>query len=50
MQHLVIEDTAVDVQDLPDFIAEFNVIMEGYGQKCVHYAHAGSVKFIYDRF
>jgi len=38
----VIEDTAVDVQDLPDFIAEFNVIMEGYGQKCVHYAHAGS--------
>jgi len=38
----VIEDTAVDVQDLPDYIAEFNVIMEGYGQKCVHYAHAGS--------
>lgn len=38
----VIEDTAVDVQDLPDFIEEFNVIMEGYGQKCVHYAHAGS--------
>lgn len=38
----VIEDTAVDVQDLPEFIAEFNVIMEGYGQKCVHYAHAGS--------
>lgn len=38
----VIEDTAVDVQDLPDYIAEFNLIMEGYGQKCVHYAHAGS--------
>ncbi len=38
----VIEDTAVDVQDLPEFIAEFNVIMDGYGQKCVHYAHAGS--------
>jgi len=38
----VIEDTAVDVQDLPDFIAEFNVIMDGYGQKCVHYAHAGT--------
>ena len=38
----VIEDTAVDVQDLPDYIAEFNVIMKGYGQKCVHYAHAGS--------
>ncbi|MBO72555.1 MAG: FAD-binding oxidoreductase [Flavobacteriales bacterium] len=38
----VIEDTAVDVQDLPEYIAEFNVIMDGYGQKCVHYAHAGS--------
>ena len=38
----VIEDTAVDVNDLPDFIAEFNEIMNGYGQKCVHYAHAGT--------
>lgn len=38
----VIEDTAVDVEDLPAFIAEFNEIMDGYGQKCVHYAHAGS--------
>jgi FAD/FMN-containing dehydrogenase/Fe-S oxidoreductase len=38
----VVEDTAVDVNDLPEFIEEFRVIMEGYGQKCVHYAHAGS--------
>ena len=38
----VIEDTAVDVNDLPEFIAEFNAIMDTYGQKCVHYAHAGS--------
>lgn len=38
----VIEDTAVDVNDLPEFIAEFNEIMDGYGQKCVHYAHAGT--------
>ena len=38
----VIEDTAVDVNDLPEFIADFNKIMDGYGQKCVHYAHAGT--------
>lgn len=38
----VIEDTAVDVQDLPDFIAEFNQILHAQGLYCVHYAHAGS--------
>jgi FAD/FMN-containing dehydrogenase/Fe-S oxidoreductase len=38
----VVEDTAVDVNDLPDFIADFNKIMDGYGQRCVHYAHAGT--------
>jgi FAD/FMN-containing dehydrogenase/Fe-S oxidoreductase len=38
----VIEDTAVDVNDLPDFIAEFNVILKKYGLYSVHYAHAGS--------
>lgn len=38
----VIEDTAVDVQDLPEYIEEFNQIMKSYGKKCVHYAHAGS--------
>jgi len=38
----VIEDTAVDVNDLPGFIAEFNVILKKYGLYSVHYAHAGS--------
>ena len=38
----VIEDTAVDVEDLPGFIAEFNQILKGYGLHAVHYAHAGS--------
>ncbi|HTQ27851.1 MAG TPA: FAD-linked oxidase C-terminal domain-containing protein, partial [Puia sp.] len=38
----VIEDTAVDVQDLPDYIAEFNGILKKHGLYSVHYAHAGS--------
>jgi FAD/FMN-containing dehydrogenase/Fe-S oxidoreductase len=38
----VIEDTAVDVQDLPAYIAEFNLILKKYGLYSVHYAHAGS--------
>ncbi|HHP7242657.1 MAG TPA: FAD-binding and (Fe-S)-binding domain-containing protein [Cyclobacteriaceae bacterium] len=38
----VIEDTAVDVKDLPDYIAAFNQILEKYGLYSVHYAHAGS--------
>ncbi|MDX2305878.1 MAG: FAD-linked oxidase C-terminal domain-containing protein [Microscillaceae bacterium] len=38
----VIEDTAVDVQDLPEYIREFNLILDKYGMSCVHYAHAGS--------
>lgn len=38
----VIEDTAVDVNDLPDFIAEFNQILQQHDLYCVHYAHAGS--------
>ena len=38
----VIEDTAVDVHDLPAFIAEFNVILKANNLYCVHYAHAGS--------
>jgi FAD/FMN-containing dehydrogenase/Fe-S oxidoreductase len=37
-----IEDTAVDVQELPEYIAEFNRKLEEYGLYCVHYAHAGS--------
>lgn len=38
----VIEDTAVDVKDLPAYIAEFNKILEKHGLYSVHYAHAGS--------
>jgi Fe-S oxidoreductase/FAD/FMN-containing dehydrogenase len=39
----VVEDTAVDVRDLPDYIAEFNaLLLEKYGIGCVYYAHAGS--------
>jgi len=38
----VVEDTAVDVQDLPNYIGEFNEILKKYGLHSVHYAHAGS--------
>lgn len=38
----VVEDTAVDVRDLPEYISEFNKVIEKYGLYCVHYAHAGS--------
>ena len=38
----VIEDTAVDVQDLPEFIQEFNLVLKENDLYCVHYAHAGS--------
>lgn len=38
----VIEDTAVDVQDLPAFIADFGEILKKHNLYSVHYAHAGS--------
>lgn len=38
----VIEDTAVDVADLPEYIREFNEILKKYDLYSVHYAHAGS--------
>ncbi|AQG81268.1 FAD-binding and (Fe-S)-binding domain-containing protein [Spirosoma montaniterrae] len=38
----VIEDTAVDVRDLPDYIREFNEILRKHNMTSVHYAHAGS--------
>lgn len=38
----VIEDTAVDVNDLPGYIEEFHKILEKYNLHAVHYAHAGS--------
>jgi FAD/FMN-containing dehydrogenase/Fe-S oxidoreductase len=37
-----IEDTAVDLNDLPDFIEEFTKIMDKYQQEAVYYAHAGA--------
>ncbi|MGN0003229.1 MAG: FAD-binding and (Fe-S)-binding domain-containing protein [Sphingobacterium composti] len=38
----VIEDTAVDVKDLPAYIAEFNQILAKYNLYSVHYAHAAT--------
>jgi len=38
----VIEDTAVDVYDLPAYIRDFNDILKKHGLYSVHYAHAGS--------
>jgi FAD/FMN-containing dehydrogenase/Fe-S oxidoreductase len=38
----VVEDTAVDVQDLPAYIADFNTLLTKHGLSSVHYAHAGS--------
>lgn len=37
-----IEDTAVALEDLKDFIGEFTQIMSAYGQDAVYYAHAGA--------
>ncbi|HCE55627.1 MAG TPA: FAD-binding oxidoreductase [Lutibacter sp.] len=37
-----IEDTAVDVNDLPNYIAEFTKMMAEFGQDAVYYAHAGA--------
>lgn len=38
----VVEDTAVDVVDLENYIGEFNQVLKKYGLSSVHYAHAGS--------
>lgn len=39
----VCEDTAVDVTELADYIAEFDQLMrDKHGKQCVYYAHAGS--------
>ncbi len=38
-----VEDTAVAVEDLPAYIAEFDALMRGkYGVACTYYAHAGA--------
>lgn len=38
----VIEDTAVDVEDLPAYMTEFDQILKKYGKDSVYYAHIGS--------
>ncbi len=39
----IVEDTAVALEDLPAYIAEFDALMrEKYGLACVYYAHAGA--------
>lgn len=37
-----IEDTAVRIDDLPDYIEAFQSLMKGFGQEAVFYAHAGA--------
>ncbi len=37
-----IEDTAVDIADLADYIDEVDAMMEEFDQQPVHYAHAGA--------
>jgi len=37
-----IEDTAVALEDLPNYIEEFTQIMDKYQQNAVYYAHAGA--------
>jgi FAD/FMN-containing dehydrogenase/Fe-S oxidoreductase len=37
-----IEDTAVEVSDLPDYIKEFSQIMADFKQEAIYYAHAGA--------
>ncbi len=37
-----IEDTAVALEDLPNYIGEFSALMKKYDQKAVYYAHAGA--------
>jgi FAD/FMN-containing dehydrogenase/Fe-S oxidoreductase len=37
-----IEDTAVELSDLPQYIADFASMMERHGQSAIYYAHAGA--------
>ncbi len=38
----LVEDTAVDVNVLPEYLAEFDGIMKKYNLTCVYHAHIGS--------
>ncbi|MFD0988525.1 FAD-binding and (Fe-S)-binding domain-containing protein [Mariniflexile jejuense] len=40
--HPCIEDTAVTVPDLANYISEFAALMKGYNQEAIYYAHAGA--------
>ena len=44
-----IEDTAIDVNDLPAYIAEFGEILKKHDLYSVHYAHAGSGENLQER-
>lgn len=37
-----VEDTAVAIEHLPSYIADFEKLMEGFGQEAIYYAHAGA--------
>ena len=37
-----IEDTAVALEDLADYIADVETMLSGFGQRSVYYAHAGA--------
>lgn len=37
-----VEDTAVAIDDLPEYISEFEKMMTDFGQQAVYYAHAGA--------
>ncbi|MEM9051430.1 MAG: FAD-binding and (Fe-S)-binding domain-containing protein [Bacteroidota bacterium] len=37
-----VEDTAVELEDLPAYIRDFEKLMESFGQQAVYYAHAGA--------
>lgn len=37
-----IEDTAVALTDLPQYISDFDVLMKRFGKQVVYYAHAGA--------
>ncbi|MFD0836402.1 FAD-binding and (Fe-S)-binding domain-containing protein [Mariniflexile aquimaris] len=40
--HPCIEDTAVTLPDLANYISEFTALMKGYNQEAIYYAHAGA--------
>jgi len=38
----VVEDTAVDVKDLPAYVRDFQRLMQSHGIECVYYGHAAT--------